>query len=285
MIYIILSVLLFSFNNVLWKKNLEQLSVPFLIAYRALFTTLFSIGAFFYVGIEWQLFVGYSFFRVTLGSVFGVIGLYCMLSVIKKSSLQWLGIYNLVGILFTGFYLYLFESIDIANSFLGLILIVGGFGLYVFGQKRSKQQLNLKQHGLLTLMVLGFGISSVLHWKNLDASVPAIFILFNQELVVLLVTISVLFFSKSLNYFPIVLIKSYFFKAILMAVVVYLALYLSFVGLKATNPVISSVLFLATPLLTIFFGAISFRENISITNAVSIVLIALGAFWIHYYMN
>ncbi len=283
MIYLLLSVILFSFNNVLWKKNLEQLSVPFLIVYRAIFTILISTGVFFYFGIEWHLFVGFSFFRVTVGSVFGVIGLYCMLSVIKKASLQWLGIYNLVSIFFIGVYLYFFETIHMTHSLLGLILIMGGFGLYVFGQKRSKQQLNFKQHGLLTLMVLGFGISSVLHWKNLDASIPAIFILFNQELVVLVTSFSILYFSKSLIPLPVVFLKSYFFKVVLMAIVVFMALYLSFVGLKFTNPVISAVLFLATPLLTIIFGAIFFREKISITNAISIVLIATGAFWVHYY--
>jgi hypothetical protein len=41
-----------------------------------------------------------DFTKITLGSLFGVIGLFSMLTVIKKSSLQCLGVYSLIGVVF-----------------------------------------------------------------------------------------------------------------------------------------------------------------------------------------
>jgi drug/metabolite transporter (DMT)-like permease len=67
-----------------------------------------------------------------------------------------------------------------------------------------------------------------------------------------------------------------------MALVIFFALYFSFLGLGATNPVVSSILFLATPLLTILFGALFFKERISSVNIVTIAIIAVGAFILHY---
>ena len=49
MIYIFLSILLFALNNVLWKKNLQNCSVTFLVGYRALFTSIGSTVVLLYL--------------------------------------------------------------------------------------------------------------------------------------------------------------------------------------------------------------------------------------------
>jgi len=284
-IYLLLSVVLFSLNNVLWKQNLKLIPVTLLISYRAVFTTSISLFVLFYIGIDRQYFIGIPLFRVTIGSLFGVTGLYCMLSVIKKASLYWLGIYNMIGIVFTALYLHLYENIYFTDSFVGLLLIGIGFWVYIIDNKRSNQRLDLKQHLLLLCMVLSFGISSVLHWKNLDSNIPAIYILFNQEMVVLIVSSTLLYLSSSSKTKTISKSKEFFFKILVMALVIFLALIFSFLGLEATNPLISSVLFLATPLLTILLGALIFKEDITLVSMLSIILIAIGAFWIHYNSN
>lgn len=283
MIYILLSILFFGLNNVLWKKNLQLCSVPFLVGYRALFTSVGSILFVLYTyGID--IYFNQPLFRITLGSVLGVLGLFCMLIVIKKAPLQWLGIYNLVGIIFTAFYLNLYEKIPVFNSFLGLCLIIIGFVFYIYHNKEKEVKLSRKQHLYLIAMTFCFGISSLIHWKNLDSKVPAIFIISNQELVVFVTATCVSMTKIKLTKIK-ADVKIYFFNALLMAFIIFLALLFSFLGLQITNPLISSILFLATPLFTILLGTLFFKEKMSTFDIIALFLIAFGAAILHYQSN
>jgi hypothetical protein len=279
MIFILFSILLFSFNNVLWKKNIQNISISFLIAYRAFFTSLISLVAMFYY-YDFITVTNFPILRITIGSLFGVLGLFCMLTVIKKAPLQWLGIYNLVGILFTAIYLRFFEKIEIIDSILGSIIIVLGFLFYIFKNREPNVKLEIKQHLYLILMTFNFGISSLVHWKNLDANIPAIYIVSNQELIVFFVAGSVGMknWKKEEMYLN---LKSNFKKVLFMAFIIFLALLSSLMGLEVTNPFVSSLLFLASPILTILFGSIYFKENLSLNSVISIIVIAFGAFIIH----
>ncbi len=280
MIYIFLSILLFALNNVLWKKNLQNCSVPFLVGYRALFTSIGSTVVLLYL-YGFTVYQNQPLGRITLGSLFGVLGLFLMLTVIKKAPLQWLGIYNLLGIVITAFYLFYFENTPLFDSLLGLSIIVTGFIIYLFHNKEKETKISRIQHISLLGMTLSFGISSLIHWKNLDTNVPALLIISNQELVVFSTAMLISMFSINrseirsnlLNYLP---------NVMLMALIIFLALLFSFLGLQITNPLISSILFLVTPLLTITFGALFFKEKISRTNCIAISIIACGAFILHY---
>ena len=280
MIYIFLSILLFALNNVMWKKNLQNCSVPFLVGYRALFTSIGSTVVLLYL-YGFTIYQNQPLGRITLGSLFGVLGLFLMLTVIKKAPLQWLGIYNLLGIVITAFYLFYFENTPLFDSLLGLSIIVTGFILYLFHNKEKETKISRIQHISLLGMTLSFGISSLIHWKNLDTNVPALLIISNQELVVFSTAMLISMFSINrseirsnlLNYLP---------NVMLMALIIFLALLFSFLGLQITNPLISSILFLVTPLLTITFGALFFKEKISRTNCIAISIIACGAFILHY---
>jgi drug/metabolite transporter (DMT)-like permease len=66
-----------------------------------------------------------------------------------------------------------------------------------------------------------------------------------------------------------------------MALLIFLALLFSFLGLKVTNPMISSLLFLSNPLLTIVFAAIFFKEKITIYTIIALIFISIGAFILH----
>lgn len=280
MIYIFLSILLFALNNVLWKKNLQNCSVTFLVGYRALFTSIGSTVVLLYL-YGFTIYQNQPLGRITLGSLFGVLGLFLMLTVIKKAPLQWLGIYNLLGIVITAFYLFYFENTPLLDSLLGLSIIVTGFIIYLFHNKEKETKISRIQHISLLGMTLSFGISSLINWKNLDTNVPALLIISNQELVVFCTAMLISTFSINrseirsnlLNYLP---------NVMLMALIIFLALLFSFLGLKITNPLISSILFLVTPLLTITFGALFFKEKISRTNCIAISIIACGAFILHY---
>ena len=274
MLFIILSVLLFSYNNVLWKKNLKTTSIPFLVSYRALFTSIISLVILFvFFKIDNITIIG--FVKITIGSLFGVIGLFSMLFVIKKTSLQWLGIYSLIGIAFTIVYLGLFETIDIKKSTVGLSIVALGFGSFIYSNKETQLKITRKQHLLLLLMSFSFSCSGLLHWKNLTSSVPPLLIIANQEFIVFLVGLLFTFKQGDSGLYKTHL-KTYFKRTLLMSVVIFLALLFNFLGLKQTNPLITSLLFLAVPLTTILFSVFFFKEKLSFKNMLFISIIVIG---------
>ena len=274
MLFIILSVLLFSYNNVLWKKNLKTTSIPFLVSYRALFTSIISLVILFvFFKIDNITIIG--FVKITIGSLFGVIGLFSMLFVIKKTSLQWLGIYSLIGIAFTIVYLGLFETIDIKKSTVGLSIVALGFGSFIYSNKETQLKITRKQHLLLLLMSFSFSCSGLLHWKNLTSSVPPLLIIANQEFIVFLVGLLFTFKQGDSGLYKTHL-KTYFKRTLMMSVVIFLALLFNFLGLKQTNPLITSLLFLAVPLTTILFSVFFFKEKLSFKNMLFISIIVMG---------
>jgi len=283
MIFIMLSVLLFSYNNVLWKKNIKATSITFLVAYRAFFTSTISIGFLLLFFTIEHISIS-DFIKITTGSLFGVLGLFSMLAVIKKSSLQWLGIYNLLGVVFTILYLWIFDAVPIKESLLGLLFIVSGFVCFIFSNKQSQLKITFKQHLILLLMTFSYSFSAILHWRNLNLNFSPLLIIANQESIVFFV--GLLFTFKKANISAIKTdLRIYFKRIIIMSTVIFFAILFSLLGLKQTNPIVSSLLFLAAPLATILFSALFFKEKFSKKNIVFIIIILLGAFMLHFKIN
>ena len=283
MIFIMLSVLLFSYNNVLWKKNIKATSIPFLVAYRAFFTSTISIGFLLLFFTIEHISIS-DFIKITTGSLFGVLGLFSMLAVIKKSSLQWLGIYNLLGVVFTILYLWIFDAVPIKESLLGLLFIVSGFVCFIFSNKQTQLKITFKQHLILLLMTFSYSFSAILHWENLNLNFSPLLIIANQESIVFFV--GLLFTFKKANISSIKTeLRIYFKRIIIMSTVIFFAILFSLLGLKQTNPIVSSLLFLAAPLATILFSALFFKEKFSKKNIVFIIIILLGAFMLHFKIN
>ena len=283
MIFIMLSVLLFSYNNVLWKKNIKATSISFLVAYRAFFTSTISVGFLLLFFTIEHISIS-DFIKITTGSLFGVLGLFSMLAVIKKSSLQWLGIYNLLGVVFTILYLWIFDAVPIKESLLGLLFIVSGFVCFIFSNKQTQLKITFKQHLILLLMTFSYSFSAILHWKNLNLNFSPLLIIANQESIVFFV--GLLFTFKKANISAIKTdLRIYFKRIIIMSTVIFFAILFSLLGLKQTNPIVSSLLFLAAPLATILFSALFFKEKFSKKNIVFIIIILLGAFMLHFKIN
>ncbi|MDG1110358.1 MAG: EamA family transporter [Polaribacter sp.] len=283
MIYLILAMLLFSFNNVLWKKNLLNISVSLLMTYRSFFTSILAISFLFYF-YDVTEFSFIQIFRTLTTAVLGLVGLFSMLTLYKKASLQWAAIYNLLGIIFTTLYLWIFKEFDIKSSFLGIFIITIGFIFYIYTKKKSTLKINLKQHLLLVLMTLCFGTAAILNWENLNQKIPVILIIANQEVLVFICGIVLLFLERRKRRSSIQLLsifQKYFYRVLLMSIVILLGLFFSFLGLEITNPIISGVLFLASPLTTILFSAYFFKEKIKVTDWIAIGVISFGAFLLH----
>jgi drug/metabolite transporter (DMT)-like permease len=227
--------------------------------------------------------------RTFTAAILGLVGLYSMLTLYKKASLQWAAIYNLLGIIFTILYLWLFKKLDIKSSFLGIFIVTIGFIFYIYTKKKSTLKINLKQHLLLVLMTLCFGSAAILNWENLNQKIPIILIIANQEILVFICGIVLLFLQtrrrrrrrrrSSIQLLSI--FQKYFYRVLLMSIVILLGLFFSFLGLEITNPMISGVLFLASPLTTILFSAYFFRETIKVTDWIAIGVISFGAFLLH----
>ncbi|MDG1040885.1 MAG: EamA family transporter [Polaribacter sp.] len=281
MFYILISILLFSFNNVLWKKNLKNTAVYFLISYRSFITSFLSIGAMLFIVKDYSINFE-SFLRVSAGSFLGVVGLLTMLVVIKKTSLQWLGIYNLVGIFITLFYLYFFENLQSFPPITGITFIILGYALFIFFNQKSKVHLTFKYHLLLIIMICSFNFSYVIHWKNLTQEIHPLLIISNQEVLVFMCSSFLLFLREKksitrINY------KNHFNGILLMSIVILFAVLFSFLGIQATDPLITAILFLVSPLTTILFSYIFFKEQIILKHIISISIISVGVFIIHYH--
>ena len=279
MTFIFLAILLFSINNVLWKKNLENTSVTSLMAYRSFFTSVISL-IYIWLFVDISLISFTEFSKVTLGSVSGVLGLFCMLFALKNISLQWIGIYNLIGVIFTALYLLIFENFDLNESVVGILTIFLGFGFFIFSTSKNRLRITIKQHFLLILMTLFFTVVSVIHWKNLISNVPPLVIIANQELIVFIVSLAVTLKTISSSAIK-ETISSKFSQVLLMSIVVIGAFTSSLMGLKVTDPLVSGLLFLASPLTTILFSAYFFKEKVTTKNWLAIGIISLGAFLLH----
>jgi len=120
-----------------------------------------------------------------------------------------------------------------------------------------------------------------LHWKNLQLNFSPLIIIANQEGLVFLVGL-VFTFQNSEGILIKTHLKKYFKKVLFMSVVVFLAILCSFLGIKETNPIISSLLFLAAPVTTILFSTYFFKEKLSFLNVVFILVILSGAFILQY---
>jgi hypothetical protein len=277
--FLLFAVLLFSFNNVLWKKNIVKSSIEFLVAYRAVFNTFFYCGGVF-INITEISISSSDYLKITAGSILGTIGLFSMLLFLKKSSLQWVGIYNLIGIAITTVYVWIFEELEISSVLLGGVFILLGFGWFLHANSTNSIQLNIRQHLLLSLMTIAFSSSSLIHWKNLTGNISPLVIISNQESIVLLTSFVLLLRKTNLSRIK-TDIGQNFIPILSMSVVLLGAFSCSLLGLKITNPIISGMIFLTSPLTTILFSSYFFKETISKQNWLAISIISVGAFLLH----
>ncbi len=288
MIFLILSILLYSINNYFWKKILSDTNIWFVIALRSLFTII--LGLLFSCFIYSELLNTISWHQlksVLIASLLGALGLICMVSALKNGSLRQLGVFNLLTVFITVTYLIIFENLNIKYYLIGSFFILIGFAFYLFQIKKNRvAEYSIKQYSLLSLMALFFSSSGLLHWYNLKAFIPVIASVLTQESTVFLIGISMFLFQPKKLIIEIVRNSINKIKLVfIMALIIFLAILFGFMGLKITNPLISSLLSLSVPIITILFGKIFFKENLNSNILVSLLLISIGAFLLYLDLN
>ena len=288
MIYLILSILLYSINNFFWKKILEDSNIWLVISLRSFFTVILGTVWYHLFYPELKDAITWNQFKLILiASIFGAFGLITMVSALKKGSLRQLGIFNLITVFLTVSYLIVFENLNIKYYLIGSFFIICGFIFYLIKLFKDKSPDNsFKQYLLLSLMALFFSFSGLLHWYNLKAFVPVIASLLTQESTVFIIGISFFFLQSKVDIND--LIKNISNKIVFiffMALIIFLAVWFGFMGLKITNPIISSLLSLAVPVITILFGSIFLKEKLNVNILFSLILISIGAFLLYLDLN
>ena len=288
MIYLIISIVFYSLNNLLWKKVLQQANSWMAMSLRALLTSFIGLGILIFSSPEILYEIDFkTVCRVSIASCLGAFGLICMISALINGTLRQLGIFNLLTIAFTVFYLLLFENFNFLNFLYGTSLIIVGFSIYVFQIKRlPSEESNVKTIIYYTLMSLFFASSGLVHWYNFKQSIPPLFSVVNQEIIVFLIGgIGLALQPKSVKTQWLQTIVKSGYLLVVMAVLIFAAVWSGFLGLKITNPLLASLLPLATPILTILFGALFFKEKWNRKIGLALFIIAIGAYVLHLNLN
>ncbi len=220
-----------------------------------------------------------------MASIFGASGLITMILALKDGSLTQLGVFNLLIVFLVSSYLFFFENIFLQNYTIASIFIISGFICYILQLKKIKgvkKNFSYRNFILFTLMSFFFAASLLLHWYILKQEVPAILSVTFQEIVVFFIVLIIFKFQTSLASHQIYPQTQKILKPVaFMAVVIFLAIWTSFLGLQYTNPLISSLISLITPILTIVFGVFFYKDQWNYLTLLSLFLISAGVYLIN----
>jgi len=286
MVFLILSSLFYAFNNLLWKRLLSKFDLWLIIGFRCLLTSCIGLAIIFlfYPTIFSALTYAVTI-KIIVASIFGAFGLISMILALKEGSLTQLGVFNLLIVFLVSLYLFFFENIFLKNYAIASICIIVGFTLYIFQIKKIegvKKKISFRNIILFTMMSFFFAASSLMHWYNLKQEVPAILSVTIQELVVFFVVLIIFYFKTSLSFHQIYpQIQKIVKPVVFMAIIIFSAIWTGFLGLQYTNPLISSLISLITPILTIIFGVLFFKDQWNTITLLSLFLISTGVYLIN----
>ena len=277
MYFLYASVFLYAFNNVLWKYFVKNEHPLHLISRRAVFTVLIAFAVVWYTKVDIIAYLhNPKALYVLAGSLFGVAGLILMVTFLKTGSLVRMGFYSLLGTFIAAAYTYIFREAAVSNkTLIGAAIIITGYLVFLFDDKRrvKTEPAIFSQHLLLVGMTLCFAISMLIQWEQLKV-LPPLAIITTQEVVVLVVT-----FVASL------IVKSAVTRAregitirntAIMAVVIFMAILTGTLGLKTADPFLASITGMISPVLTVFGGAIVFKEKLRPVHYITLALMVAG---------
>ena len=268
--YLILSSLFFAINNVLWKWVVADYLPLQVIVKRSMVTSLFGVVVLCVSDFTIYTTLGEALF-VNLTCILGALGLVFMIYALKESTLNNFIHYSLLGSIGTASYLYFVEDIVPQNYLLGILLILLGFSIFLRNQRFTSKTVQFSTHRYLMLMTLCFSISGIMQWYNLKTH-GVVFLVIHQEIEVLIIAGILIRYLKQpiLTFFK-------FDHILLMAPIVVIAIVVGMHGLKATDPFISNIVSLTTPILTMILAIIVLKEHFKWHYVTSMVLVILGA--------
>ena len=280
MLLLLISQLFFVINNILWKTFLSVSLTFKLVFVRAIFTSLCFMFLYFFMDGNFYTEILYpGYYLIIIGSIFGAAGLYCLIEFLKQGALNFMGYYQFFGIAITGVYTLLFKGDKLNNTYyiVGLIFIILGFTVFLLATNKNTahKKANYKDHLLLIVMTICFNTAMIIQSKVVN-NFSFVTVGLSQELVIVvfagLLTLLLKNTSTTANEQII-----YSWRPIIMAIVIVAAIVLGLIGLKATNPLSSSLFGLLVPILTVFGGVILFKEKVSVQHYIALVIMMIGA--------
>jgi drug/metabolite transporter (DMT)-like permease len=198
-----------------------------------------------------------------------------MVSFLKAGSFTLFSYYAFLGITINGIMTFVFGGIHITTTvILASSIILSGYILFVIDERKTmkREPVRWSQHIVLIAMTLFFSLSTFISWKALRYFEP-LELMVTQELMVLLLTgvLSVFLIKKHSLSLPSLSLKYSF-----LAIVIMLAVFAGFKGLKQYNPFITSISGVISPGLTLIAGVILFKENINRIQIISFLIILTG---------
>ena len=270
--YLILSSLFFAINNVLWKWIVADYLPLQVIVKRAMITSLIGVGVLVVYSSELEIYTTLSeAVFVNLTCIIGALGLVFMIYALKESTLNNFIHYSLLGSFGTATYLYFVEHIIPQNYVLGILFIALGFSVFLWNQRYNSKVVQFSTHRYLALMTLCFSVSGIMQWYNLK-TYDLVFLAVHQEIEVL-ITAGIL-----IRYLKQPILSLFKFDYILfMAPIVAIAIIAGMYGLKITNPFISSIMSMTTPVLTMILAVVVLKERFKWYYVSSMFMVILGA--------
>jgi uncharacterized membrane protein len=277
MTWLLLSFFLLAFNNVVWKWTASNENSLYLISRRAIFTVIFATVALFLTETGGLSFVSQPlFYRIVIGCLLGTLGLILMVTFLKSGSLTRLSYYMFLGLTINGSFTYFLNHERFTQKILiGSLILIAGYLIFLWDERKKikLEPILLSQHLLLAGMTLCFSANTLIQWRALTNFKP-LSIMLTQESIVLIVTTALyMILAKQKKQKPTV--QSYV-RFPIMAAVILLAVFCGLMGLKFTNPFISSISGVLVPLLTVSFGYLFFNEKLNWAQIVSFGVIVAG---------
>lgn len=270
--YLILSSLFFAINNVLWKWIVADYLPLQVIVKRAMITSLIGVGVLMVYSSDLEIYTTLSeAVFVNLTCIIGALGLVFMIYALKESTINNFIHYSLLGSFGTATYLYFVEDIIPQNYVLGILFIALGFSVFLWNQRNNSKVVQFSTHRYLALMTLCFSVSGIMQWYNLK-TYDLVFLAVHQEIEVL-ITAGIL-----IRYLKQPILSFFKFDYILFMVpIVAIAIIAGMHGLKITNPFISSIMSMTTPVLTMILAVVVLKERFKWYYLSSMFMVILGA--------
>ena len=270
--YLILSSLFFAINNVLWKWIVADYLPLQVIVKRAMITSLIGVGVLVVYSSDLEIYTTLSeAVFVNLTCIIGALGLVFMIYALKESTINNFIHYSLLGSFGTATYLYFVEDIIPQNYVLGILFIALGFSVFLWNQRNNSKVVQFSTHRYLALMTLCFSVSGIMQWYNLK-TYDLVFLAVHQEIEVL-ITAGIL-----IRYLKQPILSLFKFDYILFMVpIVAIAIIAGMHGLKITNPFISSIMSMTTPVLTMILAVVVLKERFKWYYVSSMFMVILGA--------
>lgn len=282
MIYLVISVFLFSLNNILWSYFSKDNPAILLIARRAIFTSLLFTIIILIFKSDFHVITSSIVKEILLICFFGFLGLAFL---IRGFSLGNLFQYSMFSLLIPIVFAFLKPSEERSiELWIPLLITTVGFSYFVWKQFKESlpKTTSNKANTYFFLAHLFFGIAMYLQFEYfLIENRSSVMLAAFQEVFILIIASLIVFFNKKSIANKVrqpLKIKHYF----MMSLPISLAIIIGLEGLRHTAPFDASLIGLYTPMTTVLLGSFLGIDKIDFQSFIGVVIMTFGVLLIYF---